>query len=301
MANTDIVTLDLNFQNSPHAIACYLVKHSTGAILVECGPGSTREELKAGLARLGLSPSHVTHVLLTHIHLDHAGAAGWLARQGAQIFVHPAGAPHLVNPERLLASARRIYGDKMDQLWGEFLAVPESSITVPQDEQEIDIGGRRFVPINTPGHAEHHYAYLFEGTCFSGDVGGVRVLPHRYLRVPMPPPELNLEKWRRSLARLRQEAFERIAPTHFGIHPDPEWQLQAVERGIDRTERWMEHAMQEQPALEALRAAFEQWMDGQGREENLSEHAIEAYRLANPPGMSADGLLRYWTKVRAAN
>jgi glyoxylase-like metal-dependent hydrolase (beta-lactamase superfamily II) len=301
MADTDIVTLDLNFQNSPHAIACYLIKHSTGAILVECGPGSTLEELQAGLKRLGFEPSDVTHVLLTHIHLDHAGAAGWLARQGAQIFVHPVGAPHLARPERLLASARRIYGDRMDELWGEFLAVPESHITVAQDAQEIEVGGRRFVPIDTPGHAEHHFAYLFEKTCFTGDVGGVRVLPHRYLRVPMPPPELNLEKWRRSLTRLRKEAFDRIAPTHFGIHPDPEWQLRAVERGLDETERWMEHAMQAQPRIEDLRTAFEKWMDVQGREEHLSEHALEAYALANPPAMSADGLLRYWTKVRRAS
>ncbi|MFN2121637.1 MAG: MBL fold metallo-hydrolase [Anaerolineales bacterium] len=298
MADTDIVTLDLNFQKSPHAIACYLIKHSTGAVLVECGPGSTLEELKTGLGRLGLAPSDVTHVLLTHIHLDHAGAAGWLARRGAQIFVHPVGAPHLISPERLLSSARRIYGDRMDELWGEFLPVPEARITVPADGEEIDVGGRRFVPIDTPGHAEHHYAYLFEGTCFSGDVGGVRVLPHRYLRVPMPPPELDLEKWRRSLARLRREAFDRIAPTHFGIHSDPQWQLQAVERGLDEAERWMEHAMQEQPAIEALRTAFEGWMDEEGRQEKLSEHGLQAYRLANPPGMSADGLLRYWTKVR---
>jgi glyoxylase-like metal-dependent hydrolase (beta-lactamase superfamily II) len=299
MAHTDIVTLDLNFQNSPHAIACYLIRHSTGAILVESGPGSTLEALKSGLRQLGLAPTDVTHVLLTHIHLDHAGAAGWLARQGAQIFVHPVGAPHLVSPERLLASARRIYGDRMDELWGEFLAVPESRISVPQDGEEIDVGGHRFVPIDTPGHAEHHYAYLFEGTCFSGDVGGVRVLPHRYLRVPMPPPELNLEKWRRSIARLRQEAFDRIAPTHFGMHPDPDWQLAAVEHGLDEAERWMEHAMQDQPAIEDLRTAFEKWMDAQGRHESLSDHALEAYRLANPPGMSADGLLRYWTKVRS--
>jgi glyoxylase-like metal-dependent hydrolase (beta-lactamase superfamily II) len=172
---------------------------------------------------------------------------------------------------------------------------------VPQDGEEIEVGGRRFVPIDTPGHAEHHYAYLFEGTCFSGDVGGVRVLPHRYLRVPMPPPELNLEKWRRSIARLRQEPFARIAPTHFGMHSDPDWQLRAVERGLDEAERWMEHAMQDEPGIEGLRGAFEQWMDAQGRQENLSDHALEAYRLANPPGMSADGLLRYWTKVRHAS
>jgi glyoxylase-like metal-dependent hydrolase (beta-lactamase superfamily II) len=298
MAKTDIVTLDLNFQNSAKAIACYLIRHSTGAVLIECGPGSTREGLTAGLARHGLETRDVTHVLLTHVHLDHAGAAGWMARQGAQILVHPVGAPHLINPERLLASARRIYGDQMDALWGEFEAVPESRITVPQDGQEIAIGSLRFLPIDTPGHAEHHYAYIFEGTCFSGDIGGVRIIPHSYVRIPMPPPELNLQKWRRSIARLRGESFERIAPTHFGIHEDAVWHLQTVERCLDEAERWLEQAMVGRPGIEDLRSAFTEWMTGQGALQDLPAIALQAYAFANPPGMSADGLFRYWNKVR---
>ena len=300
MAKTDIVTLDLNFQHSSNAIACYLIRHSTGGVLVECGPGSTREELKAGLSQNGLGLSDVTHVLLTHVHLDHAGAAGWMARQGAQIFVHPIGAPHLISPDRLLASAARIYGDRMNELWGEFQAVPESHITVPQDGQEIAIGNLRFVPIDTPGHAEHHYAYLFEGTCFSGDVGGIRILPHPYVRIPMPPPELNLQKWRRSIARLRGEAFDRIAPTHFGIHSDRLWHLRAVERCLDVAERWLEHSMAGNPEIEELRAAFTEWMTAQGAEQDLPPEVLRAYEFANPPGMSADGLFRYWNKVRLA-
>jgi len=298
MAKTDIITLDLNFQQSPNAIACYLIKHSSGAVLVECGPGSTQEALTAGLARNGLGLSDVTHVLLTHIHLDHAGAAGCMARHGAQIFVHPVGAPHLISPDRLLASAARIYGDRMKELWGDFEPVPESHVTVPRDRQEIVIGNLRFVPIDTPGHAEHHYAYSFEDTCFSGDVGGVRILPHAYLRIPMPPPELDLQKWRRSVARLRGEAFDRIAPTHFGIHEDPVSHLQAVERSLDEAESWLEHAMAGHPEIEELRAAFTEWMSGQGAAQDLPVQALRAYEFANPAGMSADGLFRYWNKVR---
>ena len=109
-------------------------------VLIESGPGSTLAALEAGLAKEGLSPRDVTHVLLTHIHLDHAGAAGWLARQGAEIYVHPVGAPHMLNPEKLLASATRIYGDRMESLWGEFLPVPESQLNVPKDGEEIEIG-----------------------------------------------------------------------------------------------------------------------------------------------------------------
>ena len=300
MAQTRIVTLDLNFQGRPHAIASYLIRSGNSVVLVESGPGSTLAGLEAGLAKEGLSPPDVTHVLLTHIHLDHAGAAGWLARQGAQIYVHPVGAPHMLNPEKLLASATRIYGDRMELLWGEFLPVPEDKLIVPNDAQEIEIGDLRFVPINTPGHAEHHYVYLFEDVCFSGDVGGVRIPGYQYLRIPMVPPELNLERWHASIKRLRQEKFARIAPTHFGIHDDPEWQLRAVEKSLDDSERWLEQVMSEDPSLpiEVLRQSFSEWMTEQGVEMGLSEDVMNAFQVANPPGMSADGLLRYWKKVK---
>src|SRR5687767_5725248 len=162
MASPSVITLDLKFQGRAHAIAAYLIRRGDAVVLVESGPGSTLPALEAGLAQEGLSPRDLTHVLLTHIHLDHAGAAGWLARQGAQIYVHPVGAPHMLNPEKLLASAARIYGDRMRSLWGEFLPVPESRLNVPNDMEEIAIGKLRFQPVNTPGHAEHHYAYLYE-------------------------------------------------------------------------------------------------------------------------------------------
>src|SRR5574341_1031716 len=173
MAQTRVVTLDLNFQGRPHAIASYLIRHpkGDGIVLIESGPGSTLAGLEAGLAKEGLSPRDVTHVLLTHIHLDHAGAAGWLARQGAHIYVHPVGAPHLLNPEKLLASAARIYGEAMQTLWGEFLPVPPECLVVPQNGDDIEIGGLRFRSVDTPGHADHHFAYLLDDFCFSGDIG----------------------------------------------------------------------------------------------------------------------------------
>ena len=300
MATTDIVTLDLNFQGKAEAIASYLVRHPDGAILIESGPGTTKAALEAGLAANGLSLSDVTHVLLTHIHLDHAGAAGWLARQGAEIYVHPVGAPHLLNPEKLLASASRIYGDKMEMLWGEMLPVPEPKLHIARDGEEIVIGKLHFRPINTPGHAEHHFAYRFEDALFSGDIGGVRIPGYQYLRVPMPPPELHFGKWRESIARLRKERFARIAPTHFGIYDDPAWQLAAVERDLDATEQWMERIMPREPSIEELRQQFTDWMNLQGIEQGLSPDVVRAYELANPPGMSADGLLRYWKKIRMA-
>jgi len=304
MASPSVITLDLNFQGRPHAIAAYLIRHpkGDGAVLVESGPGSTLAALEAGLAEEGLSPRNLTHVLLTHIHLDHAGAAGWLAQQGAEIIVHPVGAPHMLNPEKLLASATRIYGDRMDSLWGQFLPVPENKLRVVEDGEEIAIGDLKFTPINTPGHAEHHYAYLFEDICFSGDVGGVRIPGYQYLRVPMPPPELHLERWHASIARLRKEKFTRIAPTHFGIYDDPDWQLREVEKGLDSAGLWLEQTMSEDASIpmEALRQSFTEWMMEEAVQMGLSEDVMNAYIVANPPGMSADGLLRYWKKVKNA-
>ena len=300
MASTRVITLDLNFQGRSHAIAAYLIRHAEGAVLIESGPGSTLAGLEAGLAKEGLSPRDVTHGLLTHIHLDHAGAAGWLAKQGAEIYVHPVGAPHLINPEKLLASATRIYGDRMDVLWGEFLSVPESHLKVANDAETIKIGNLEFTPINTPGHAEHHYSYLFEDILFSGDVGGVRIPGYQYLRVPMPPPELHIERWHESLARLRKEKFARIAPTHFGVFDDPQWRLDEVEKGLDSASRWLDETMPANPPIEELRQSFTDWMMKEGEQIGLDEQVVKAYELANPLGMSADGLLRYWKKVRQA-
>ena len=298
MARTNIVTLDLNFQNKTQAIASYLIRHATGAVLVESGPGSTLSALQAGLAQEGLSPRDITHVLLTHIHLDHAGAAGWLSRHGAQVFVHPNGAAHMLNPEKLIASATRIYGDRMDTLWGEFLPVLEQQLTVPQDAEEIAIGNLRFVAVNTPGHAEHHYSYLFEDLCFSGDVGGVRIPGYPYLRAPMPPPELHFGRWRESIARLRSLKFTRIAPTHFGIFDDVDWHLNELQSKLDASEKWLEETMPADPPVDELRARFVEWMNEQGRAQNLSEDVVTAYALANPLDMSVDGMVRYWKKAR---
>jgi glyoxylase-like metal-dependent hydrolase (beta-lactamase superfamily II) len=295
-------TLDLNFLGIPGAIASYLIPHAHGAILVESGPGSTIPGLLAGLQNHGFQVEDVTDVLLTHIHLDHAGAAGWLANQGARIHVHPAGAPHMLDPQKLLASAGRIYGEQMHTLWGDFLAVPEDRLVIPTTDETIEIEGLRFLPIDTPGHANHHFVYLFDDICFSGDVGGVRMQTSRYLSVPMPPPEFILEKWRESLARMQKEFnqgnFTRIAPTHFGIFHDASWHLDRLRRSLDEIEEWIEATLPANPSADTLMQEFLSWTGQRYQSEEGNPRLQPAYQAANPPFMSVAGIQRYWRKYR---
>ena len=293
-----IHTLDLNFQGIPKTIACYAIPHAGGVALVDPGPGSTLEALKTGLQQVGFELGDITDVLLSHIHLDHAGAAGTLAARGARIRCHANGAPHLINPEKLLNSAQRIYGDAMDRLWGEFLPVPEERLTVLQDREELVIGGQRFTVLDTPGHADHHLAYLHEDVCFTGDVGGVRLPGFSHLRVPMPPPEFHIEKWRASLVKLRQERFTRIAPTHFGIFDDPEAHLSRLSRELDRVEEFLERVMPGNPTVDELNRQFVDWTQEHAESDGLNADAMLAYETANPLEMSATGMQRYWRKHR---
>ena len=297
---TQIHTLDLNFQGIPETIAAYLIPHTQGVILVESGPGSTLPGLESGLAKLGFSLADVTDVLLTHIHLDHAGAAGSLAQQGAQVYVHAVGAPHMLAPERLIISATRIYGEMMDTLWGEFLPVPADKLTILSGDGEIEIQGLPFRYLDTPGHASHHLAYIFEDTCFSGDVGGVRLPGPPYLRLPTPPPEFHIEHWRESIAKLKAANFARIAPTHFGIFDDANWHLDALEKTLHDVEQWMEATLPHITEKEALREPFAEWEHARCAAANLHADDLHAYSLAMPIGMGADGIWRYWHKFRAA-
>lgn len=297
MEKNSVITLDLNFQGKSKAIASYLIQDDNVKVLVECGPSSSLGGLDAALHEHGLSLSNITHVLLTHIHLDHAGAAGWFSRHGAEIYVHPLGAPHLLNPEKLIASATRIYADRMGSLWGEFLPVSPDFLRVLEDGQDIRIGNLRINAYFSPGHAVHHCVFTYDGTCFTGDVGGVRIPGYPYLQVPMPPPDLDIVQWHATLERLRLLKPLRIAPTHFGIYDDPDWHLQRVMEGLLAAEHWMESIMPKNLARDEMQENFSNWMGTIEAEHGLDQQVVESYQLANPLGMSADGIARYWKKT----
>ena len=292
--STTIHILDLKFLGLPGAIAAYSIPHSRGAILIESGPGSTVPALIAGLDAHRFQPGDISDVFVTHIHLDHAGASGWMARQGARIHVHPVGAPHLANPEKLLASARRIYGDSMDPLWGEFLPVPEQQIEIIEDHQVVEVDGLKLQAFSTPGHASHHHAYLFEDTCFCGDIGGIRLQGSQHLRVPMPPPEFNLEQWIGSVNLLKTLKFSYLAPTHFGLFSDPQRHLESLSAQLVDIGAWMDGFLPTDPPIDEINQQFLEWTRRRTLAEGVSPTLADIYEAANPSWMSAAGMQRYW-------
>jgi glyoxylase-like metal-dependent hydrolase (beta-lactamase superfamily II) len=293
-----IHTIDLNFLGRSGTIGAYLVPHSGGCILVETGPGSTIQNLIAGLKNYGYKVEDITDVMLTHIHLDHAGASGWLAQHGCQIHVHENGAPHLINPEKLLASAKRLYGEKMDTLWGEFLPVMEDKITVMHDNEQIEIGDLSIRALDVPGHANHHLVYLIGDACFSGDIGGIRLSPNQFLSLPMPPPDFHLEKWRESIQHIQKYDPTRIIPTHFGVYSDASWHIQAVLEELDEVKAWIEEKLPLNPSLEEFRQQFVEFEQIRAENYNVKKATVEAQQIANPSFISADGIYRYWNKYR---
>lgn len=292
-----VLCLDVYFLGQPHSIAAYAIPYSAGLVLVDCGPASTLDGLRSALEEQGFTLEAITHVLLTHIHLDHAGAAGLLAQHGARIYVHPVGLPHLADPEKLLNSARRLYGEKLDSLWGEFRPVPLSHLVAVQDEEELTIGELRVRALHTPGHAEHHVAYLFEDVCFAGDLGGVRHPGPLYLRLPFVPPETHLDKWRASVQRLQAAGAPRVAVSHFGLYTDAPDHWNLLLQLLNETEGWLQANMGEELPVDALTKRYTAWLREQGRGLGIAEAILDEYDHANPAWMNILGLQRYWRKV----
>lgn len=295
-----IDTLDLVFQGTQHVIAAFLIHAPGGPVLVETGPGSTLPALLAGLERRGVRPADVREVLVTHIHLDHAGAAGWWARQGARVHVHPVGAPHLVDPSKLLGSAARIYGDRMDSLWGEVLPAPAERVVAVEDDTVLELCGLRIRAVDTPGHARHHHTWVLGDVAFSGDAAGILLPGNRWIDLPAPPPELDPPAWKRSLRRLRGLGLRRLYRTHFGAtSSNVGTELDAFERVLDRGVEWIGELLDAGRERPQMVAEFTRRMRALATDAGTSEADARAYELANPRSMSVDGIARWLRKSRA--
>lgn len=300
---TETITLiDLQFQGRVEVIAAYLFYDGDTAALVETGPASTADTLLAGVQAAGVPLEALRQIFVTHIHLDHSGAAGVLAGRlpWTTVYVHPVGAPHLIDPSKLLASAARIYGDKMETLWGTIAPVPSERIVTLKDGDEISIPGSTLLAFDTPGHAKHHHAYFDTRSrlLFTGDIGGVRLPGVRYVRPPTPPPELDIEEWRASIAKLRAVDASGVCPTHFGLfRGNLTWHWDDLER---RLVMWGD----------LVRAALEQGEGADSILARLKAQAAEEFKALKADPSAYDvavsyeslvaGYVRYWKKKNGA-
>lgn len=292
-------TVDLLFQDTPGVIASSIFDTGDGLAVVDTGPTSTLPHLEEGLGKLGASLSDVRHLLLTHIHFDHAGASGHILERvpKAQAYVHERGAPHIINPEKLVASATQIYGDQMDRLWGELRPIDPDRLNILVGGEGFRVGQTEIHALYTPGHAVHHLAYQAGDELFLGDVGGIRLMEAQTTRAPTPPPDINLEVWRESIAKLRQLDSRTLHVAHFGAYANtPEhWEGLLSTMSLD-AER----------VREPLAAGKDfEWISAQFTEQLLAELAEQnpdlpaLYEFACPPWMSVQGLMRYWKRKEA--
>jgi glyoxylase-like metal-dependent hydrolase (beta-lactamase superfamily II) len=296
----DDFTIDTKHQGRSEYVAVEVLATRQGPVLIDTGPGSTLPALEAGLAEHGLEVGDLHAVLLSHIHLDHAGAVGSLAmaNPSVTVYVHERGARHLVDPAKLLASATRIYGERMDSLWGPFLAVPAGQLVSLQGGETLEVGGRRFEVIYTPGHASHHVSYLEAATrtAYVGDTGGIRVpaLP-RALPVT-PPPDFDLELWLASVDAVLAWRPARVFRTHFGFDADPMTSLTELRRGIAdwaETARGLlaDEGLTDEARADRFHAEIMGWLADKASSEDIASYAGFADFRA-----SFHGLARYWHK-----
>ena len=281
--------LDLLHGGDPRRIGAYLLETDDGLALHDCGPTSCLSALRDALAARGLEVGDLRCILLSHIHLDHAGAAGTLVREHPELIVHVSeiGAPHVIDPARLEASARRLYGDTFDPLWGELAPVPAENVRVVGDRA----AGLEVFP--SPGHAAHHVSYLHEdGTLYAGDSAGVRVAPGRFVFAPTPPPEIDLVAWEQALDETERRAPRRLALTHFGVFDDVERHLEAMRETMRSWAQRVAHGMDEPTFVAAARADVAA----------SDPDETDAYDRAAPYWHCFLGLERYWRKrAEAAN
>ena len=297
-----IETIDLNFLGAEEIIASFLLLGDGSAAIVESGPATCLDPLGDGLGEHGVSPEDVHQVFLTHIHLDHAGASGHLAEllPNATFYVHEVGVPHLLDPSKLWKSATRIYGERMEELWGEARPVPENRIEVLKGGEELEAADGILSAHYTPGHAYHHLAYLEpdSGALFAGDVAGIRLPGQSYVRPPTPPPEIDLETWVRSIEEMRRISPQSLCPTHFGRFDDVERHLGELEQRLQSWVLFVGERIEAGAGREEIADDLRREGDAEMLAEGATPEESGRYDLAGDYPTLVDGLMRYVSRQR---
>lgn len=290
-----IHAIDLHFLGAEHTVAAYLLDTGDGLALVETGPYSTFDKLREGIADLGYQIEEIKHVLLTHIHLDHAGAAWALAENGATVYVHPFGARHLQDPSKLMRSAKRIYQEKMDELWGAMHPIPGDRIRSIEHAAMVTTGNLNWKAWHTPGHAVHHIAWQLDKVIFTGDVAGVRI-DDGIVVPPCPPPDIQIEDWQESIQLLRAQRPSEMYLTHFGKVNDIDNHLDQLEARLLEWANWMRPYYEKGATVEEITPVFQEYVKRELEANGIKGEQFLQYEYANPSWMSVAGLLRYWRK-----
>ena len=288
--------IDLHFQGVEGLISAYLEETEEGLVLIEPGPTSTLPTLLEGIRAAGHQPEDIVHVFVTHVHLDHAGAAWYFANElGIPVHVHPLGALHLIDPGRLWRSAAQLYGDKMDSLWGEMRPIDPSLVFTHQHQEKIRVGTIWVKTFYTPGHADHHVAWRVGRHMFAGDVAGIK-FDNGIATVPTPPPEVNVKAWTESIRLLKDVRPETIYMTHGGLVENHRTHLIEVEGRLRNFETFvrthLENGAQPKSVVDKFVDFYERQLDAT----KMSEELKFKYMNMGGPKLSALGMIRYVSK-----
>lgn len=295
-----IHTLDLRFLGHSETIASFLIVANGEAALVDVGPHSTFANLKQACEDAGHPIETIKKVFLTHIHFDHAGAAWALAEMGATIYMHPFGEKHMIDPSKLYNSARQIYLDQMDILWGKMEGIAPEQIHATQHGEKISLGDAEIIAWHTPGHAVHHIAWQMDKDLFTGDVGGCKI-GTGIVVPPCPPPDIDVEAWENSINLIRSLGVRRLHLAHFGQITQIKKHLDQLERRLHRWANWMRPRFEKGLSAKEITPLFQAFTDKElARYGIVGEHKAQ-YDSANPAWMSVMGLMRYWHKKGVKN
>ena len=294
-----ITYVDLMFLAKPRVIATAVLQSPAGVALVDPGPTTCLDTLRGAITAQGIAISDVRTVLLTHIHLDHAGATGELVRDNPdiQVYVHERGAPHMADPAKLMSSATRLYGDDMDRLWGQFLPVPQNNLHVLGGGERISAADRELEVAYTPGHASHHVSFFdrSSGVAFVGDTAGIRTGADLFAMPPTPPPDIDLDAWKASVALIDRWQAETLFITHFGPHEAPAEHLASLVEHLDGmaalAKSIVERDATDEERVDLFTAEARRYL-----QRNMPDTAAALYDQAAPLWQCWLGLARYWKK-----
>lgn len=296
---TGTARIDVEHLGQPGVVAACLLEGDSQLVVVDPGPTSALPALRRKLGKRGIKIADLNAILLTHIHLDHAGATGTLVRENPRlrVYVHELGALHMVQPSRLLESATRLYGNEMDRLWGEFLAVPESNVNALEGGETLQLAGRSIEVQYTPGHASHHVSYFDQttGVAFTGDTTGLRY-PGATVASPVtPPPDIDVEVWNESIDTIAARKPQQIFLTHFGAFGGVSEHLEDLRKRLREWARWSQEILHKGETEEDRAALFAKEVTAEFSR-HLRGEELQRYQKGAGVADAWQGLARYWRK-----